>query len=398
MVKTPYYHPHSRVASIQRLPNELLLEVFTELHKDSKYISNENLLQTDFYNTLFPYAISEVCRLWRGVVQTKSAFWTRIFANIDCPGALARVERQLLLLKDGELEFVFRRSLAAHSKSITPQSEMAQFFPFCNLIQENLPRCRSLLVKLTHACSLPKISPGLLSEAPFLNQLVLQKQNYEADGSMNSGHLHLRRGFVMSIDRPDWTIDINGLSFYHSFMMVPSWISSFDNDPIPEDYVNTTCLRLSDFDSAKYPSLTIDDLLECLRYLPSLSILKLDHVNLIDSDAENFPSPFEVNFTGIEFIGLSETLMEAIFSTLGFLNLGEAVIIDCELAASLDAPPCILCLKDIKSDSGSMISFLYNWSGQIFEATHCPGIDDSFLRAMMVLLPSSGEALPKMGA
>ncbi|KAG6828330.1 hypothetical protein H0H87_002385, partial [Tephrocybe sp. NHM501043] len=378
------YHPHSRVAPIQRVPNELLLGVFTELHKYSKHINNDDLLQTDFYNTLFPYAISEVCRLWRDVVQTKSAFWTRIFANIDCPGALARVERQLLLLKDGELEFVFRRSLAAHAKYITPQSEMAQFFPFCNLIQKNLPRCRSLLVKLTHACSLPTISPGLLSEAPLLNQLVLRKQNHDAlnaDDLMINGHLNFRRGLSFK-DDPDWVIDLNGQGFVPFFMMASSWISSFDSRGTVEDFGSTTCLRLSHFNSANYSSLTADDLLECLSHLPSLAELELDHVNFIDSGLEDYPPLFETNIMGFKFTGLLEALMDAIFSTLDFPNLVEATIIDCELASSLNAPVCNLFLENIRADSPSMLSFLQDWIGPQILANHCPGIDDAFLGAI----------------
>ncbi|RDB19452.1 hypothetical protein Hypma_013617 [Hypsizygus marmoreus] len=116
-------------------------------------------------NTLFPYTLSFVCRRWRALAETVPAFWTRLVIYVDCqPTSLSDIQSQLDVTCDLPLEVTVRRRPDTYSAA--DPEEYLRCRHVIELLMPHVRRFRMFTFDVISSSSLPSLSDDFHGAAP----------------------------------------------------------------------------------------------------------------------------------------------------------------------------------------------------------------------------------------
>ncbi|KAG6828235.1 hypothetical protein H0H92_008733 [Tricholoma furcatifolium] len=374
---------------IAKLPNEILLSIFSELHNVRPRA--QEIFELEDFNpkTLFPYAIAAVCRRWSDVAYVKSAFWTRIFAIIDHPLAMMHVQRQLTLSRGREIEFLLMRDPSVYHRANLELNmlEGERFAPFVRIVMANLSRCHSIAIKLVYTSSLPSLSMDFHGPAPVLTSVILR-------ANIDNPTLDTSTPWPLQQNIPPWLasrklmpfyspnlrhIDINGRNFVDACFNVPTWLASWNEQ-------QSVFLRLSNFEPHQMCPIdnifTSIHLIESLRRIPHLDCLELFEVDFRPGETEVSEIYELTNLQTLVWTSLSGPLFATLCTSLAFPGLLVAEISSCAITAALPPSGAHVSLEYNDADSATLQDFFYDWEGAQLSVIECPGFDDAVLASL----------------
>ncbi|KII95531.1 hypothetical protein PLICRDRAFT_219525 [Plicaturopsis crispa FD-325 SS-3] len=122
--------------------------------------------------SIFPYAISTVCRHWEAILEDGPAYWTRLVIYVG-PGETPVHDIVYQLFHSRPLPFFLTVTRRKHTEDGSPALEKAQLDRIMDLLGRNLHRLISLRFDVLYAGSLPALCREPEDDAPRLTSLKL---------------------------------------------------------------------------------------------------------------------------------------------------------------------------------------------------------------------------------
>ncbi|KIJ66164.1 hypothetical protein HYDPIDRAFT_27347 [Hydnomerulius pinastri MD-312] len=201
-------HPRQRNSSVSKLPIELLIQIFEDVHltcceKSSRsHGTNDtgaNLAHPTYETSydpcspsLFPYNVAAVCQSWKDIVCSGSfpAFWTRVVVvvGLTTPQMVVDILSWSGGLPLGVSVITCGSSWAEQKKAAeSTQAEAASAESITRLILPHIKRIRSLRYFLSRSSSLAAARRVLRGKARMLEAFVMECEEDDGEGSNGVG-------------------------------------------------------------------------------------------------------------------------------------------------------------------------------------------------------------------
>ncbi|EDR07359.1 uncharacterized protein LACBIDRAFT_298435 [Laccaria bicolor S238N-H82] len=387
-------------ASVASLPAELLLHILKNVYVDSRQglgtfwphewcesLSECNCKPNEPYLTkwndntdlksssLFPYALSSVCKTWHDVMLLVPAFWTRLVIFLDDqPTAIAELRSHLSASRD----LPFRAHIFNREDAISQDTaERAQVRAVVNELSPHLHRCEQLTFDVMHNSSLPSICHTFSGSFPLLTELSMRCRIYDEPEAIDSQGEDNRDPFLF----PNLTsISLTGSAFVDA-----------NKNPDSGMGKKLRLFSLSHLSSFDDPGLTLTGLMHILNKFDKISSLELKHIDLPYNPNEQIPrgSQLRVHFDTILLEGFKRATFEAFNRFIGGGDSESLTIRACELAGNI-SDTVYLTLEDIHSTE-DLLSVIPTLSNHWFTFTSCSGLNDACLELLSKPDPSTGQ-------
>ena len=383
------------MATIFSLPAELLLTIFSHLHRNHKAIVNRLLDSTHEANVnyqtsllsrylrspcLFPFAQAEVCTLWRDVLRLSPEFWTEVVlytnGNTDT-GGLNPCD-VLAYSKNLPIGVVITRKAGFSAIEDKESQAVARLLDAC---QPHMGRCFRMRVDVENHVALPSLTHQFAGDTSALTSLALSCDSFaEADTplslTLRNPDAQAATSRLPALRR----LTLDGFSFMRAVDHPHEWDKWSGGLDV---------LTINRFDRTSTTGpLVLSDLLEHVASLPTLRTLVLRDLDLsLDADdAANIPHTHghymaEKNLRVQNLIldGLSEEVTEELWDTSILHNLSSLHISNGRWGPSAHLPASSnLLLQNYDPEMASIEAVKY-WDGLSMFISESPNIDDRLL-------------------
>ncbi|KAH7919494.1 hypothetical protein BV22DRAFT_857612 [Leucogyrophana mollusca] len=422
-----HFGPTSPRTSVHSLPTEVLLVIFTHLHR--KISSHRKFTKTDsefehlLSPSLFPYALASVCVAWRDAMSLVPEFWTRLVVVVDNPDSCVGIKHlmhgckftsglnlhyHLQWSRNLPLEvYISTRHLDAHGTDADDErfriSENYSVARIAHILAPHIHRCRILRFKVTHSSSLPLLRRCLRGNgAPRLQELVLESRIADRDDFESSSNDGDSGDQTWSYPCPSLqALHLDGRNFRDVCMMTrvsSSWLAHLPR------------LHSLTISRSRVP-MSMPGFLRALSSRASTSIwtFKVQDVEFAD-DAEHVNRPringtipctndtatqnsssipqtnailtHEFSFETPEVTDLSAPALRAFFHAIA-TPPAHVTLTRCSFASIDTLKATELSLRDIAADEDlNLARALAGWTGQKLYVYSCPAFNDALLARM----------------
>ncbi|KII95528.1 hypothetical protein PLICRDRAFT_219555 [Plicaturopsis crispa FD-325 SS-3] len=377
---------------IGHLPTELLCMIFKLVYRSSREKENwEGVIveeedvskwpDDDDLNSpsIFPYAISTICRHWEAIMEDVPAYWTRLIIHVG-PGETPVNNIVYQLWWSRQLPFSLTATRRKHTEDGSQALEKAQLDRIMDLLGRNLHRLISLHFNVLYAGSLPALCREPDDDAPRLTSLKLGARL--RDGFDSPGCIVESPGDIeLDLLYPQLhTLHLAGHSICDA--LAHQWLR----------HEGIQCLSLS----LSHGAISLAETLTALQALPSLAVLEIRHVTFtLETPARTNTRPSS-RFVRLLLDNLDGEAVRDILLFTQDLFLEDLEFINCPLLvcdANLAPRAMSFHFKEMRSEE-DMLRFLHLWTVDTFnngdislEFTDCPCFTD----ALLASLTSSGE-------
>ncbi|KII89450.1 hypothetical protein PLICRDRAFT_41108 [Plicaturopsis crispa FD-325 SS-3] len=323
--------------------------------------------------SLFPYAISNVCRLWRDIMADVPMYWTRLVVYAGS-AETTNPSIQSQLRWSGDLPFSFTVIRRERDNSDLPDLERAHMAAIMALLKPHVHHACMIQFNALYSTSLPPLRGNLVGTASQLYELRLESElsgdgidvcaNIDTNATLFFRCPHLR------------TLDLDGNNFRDA--VKHQWLKSFG------DVHGIIVSRLED-------PISLKDSLSALQMLHKLMTLELRNIAF---SLDTPPQPDTIHFPGLSYITfdhLDGDAVQVILRSINDAHYSEVVIAECSLSRIRDPNfdwAHRLFLRDIGSEE-ALIPFLLRWSSRDVNSgpyelsfKRCPSFTNSTLRSM----------------
>ncbi|KIJ99626.1 hypothetical protein K443DRAFT_679804 [Laccaria amethystina LaAM-08-1] len=324
--------------------------------------------------SVFPYALSSICKAWFDVMLLVPKFWTRLVIFVDNqPTAIAELRSQLSASRD----LPFRAHIFNRQDAICQDTaESAQVKAVVNELSPHLHRCERLTFDVIHNSSLPSVRHTFSGSFPLLTELSMRCRIHDEPEELDSQGEEGRDPFLF----PNLTsISLTGSAFVDANKN-PDWGMGG----------NVRLFSLSHLSSFENPNLTLTGLVHILNKFHRISSLELKHIDLPYSPNEQVPrgSQLRVHFGRILLEGFKRATFEAFSKLVGGADCESQTIRACEIAGDINDTD-FLTLEDIHSTE-DLLSVIPTLSNRLLTFTSCSGLNDTCLGLLSKPNPRTG--------
>jgi len=379
-------------ASVESLPAELLLLILKSVYVDSrkaftmicphewcnvfpecmcvpfgpyhtKWNDDDDLKSP----SVFPYALSAVCKAWFDVMLLVPEFWTRLVIFVDDGWTSISALRSQL---SASRNLPFRAHIFNSQTAIC--QDTAEGPRVKSVVDELIPhlhRCERLTFDVMHNSSLPSICHTFSGSYSLLTELSMQCRIYdEPQGFDNEGEERIEPFFFPNLH----SIALTGSAFVDA-IKTPAW----------RDGGDLSLFSLSHLPSIKNPNLTFTGLIHILNKFDSISSLELKHIDLPYDPSEQVPRGWdlEVQICSILLEGFKRAPFKAFNELINGLDLESQTIRACELSAGCVNETMNFTLEDIHSTE-DLLSIIPTLSNRFVSFISCQGLNDSCLELL----------------
>ena len=273
-------------ASVASLPAELLLLFFKSVYVDTRkalattsphecatdcmcisvgpYLTNWNDDDDLKSPSVFPYALSAVCKAWFNVMLLVPEFWTRLVILVDDERAsISELRSQLSASRN----LPFRTHIFNRQTAIC--QDTAEGFRVKAVVDELVPhlhRCERLTFDVMHNSSLPSIHHTFSGTYPLLTELSMQCRIYDEPQGFDDDREERMDPFLFPSLK---SITLTGSAFVDANKN-PDWAEEGD----------VRLFSLSHLSSIENPNLTFTGLIHFLNKFDRICFLELTHIDL----------------------------------------------------------------------------------------------------------------------
>ncbi|KII84095.1 hypothetical protein PLICRDRAFT_369097 [Plicaturopsis crispa FD-325 SS-3] len=368
---------------IGHLPTELLSIIFQMAYR--------NLRETDTYcpqttywpygenlrsPSLFPYSLSNVCRLWQGIMADNPAYWTRLVVLVGRDATHPRAFESQLTWSRGR-PFTITVTRREHDDVDPPDLEREQVAAITAIFKPHIHRARTITFDVLYSGSLPTLHQDFEGTATHLTSLQLKSSMTRGLGGCD---LDVATSIKpeLQLECPKLqTLHLDGSNFRDAVRY--KWLGLFSR---------ATSVSISRFSPDDTMSLSLLQSLRALRAIRFLHSLEFRDVAFeMDSaraDIVRYPSLLDLTFVRVA----GELIQDVLLSIEhGFLE--SLTIIACPLVIhDPDILPGIfyLNLEALSADENPLVC-LQLWGassdgGHSLQIRDCPCFTDSVLTAM----------------
>ncbi|EDR06487.1 uncharacterized protein LACBIDRAFT_299915 [Laccaria bicolor S238N-H82] len=392
--------------TIASLPAELLLIIFKAVYIttrrcvtifdphtlcegpcDCELDSNEGTLTEwndhDHLTSLsvFPYALTSVCKQWYDLMLLVPEFWTRLVIFVDSqPTSTTDLRAQLSASRDQ----VFWAHIINRQDGIGEDfMERARVQAVVEALSPHLDRCERLTFNVMHNSSIPSIRRNFSGVCPFLTELLIECKIHDSKPK-EVGEIEVKAPPLFpNLER----IALTGSAFADAYEN-PSWLSGIETKRL-------AMYKISHLSSIDVPDLTFFNFLSVLgRFKGSMISLELYHVDLPTLPLDgNIPNDwdFRLDFSSLHLEGLKkETFEEFGHFTSNSPTLESQTIRACELTDYGICHSYYLDVQDI-NDTEQLLSVVPTLSSRCVNFISCGGLNDAVLERLSMPDPYSGE-------
>ena len=376
-------------ASVASLPVELLLLILKSIYVDTRealattsphecatecmympvgpYLTKWNDDDDLKSPSVFPYALSAVCKAWFNVMLLVPAFWTRLVIFVD-------EERTSISTLRSQLSASRNLPFRAHifNRQIAICQDTAEGPRVKAVVDELIPhlhRCERLTFDVMHNSSLPSICHTFSGSYSLLTELSMQCRIYdEPQGFDNGGEERMEPFFFPGLN----SIALTGSAFV-DFIKTPPWRGGG----------NMYLFSLSHLSSLKNLNLTFTGLIHILNKFDRISSLELKHIDLPYDPSEQVPSGWDlrVQICSILLEGFKRAPFKAFNELVNGLDLESQTIRACELSAGHVNETMNFTLEDIHSTE-DLLSIIPTLSNRSVNFISCQGLNDACLELL----------------
>jgi hypothetical protein len=382
-------------ASVASLPAELLLLILKNVYvqtrqglitirthdwctgplckRNEPYLTKWNDTNDLKSPSVFPYALSSVCKAWFDVMLLVPEFWTRLVIFVDNqPTAIAELRSQLSASRD----LPFRAHIFNRQDAICQDTaERARVKAVVNELSPHLHRCERLTFDVMNNSSLPSIRHTFSGSFPLLTELSMRCRIHDEPEELDSQGEEGRDPFLF----PNLTsISLTGSAFV-------------DANKNPDRMGrNVRLLSLSHLSSFENPNLTLTGLVHILNKFDEISSLELKHVDLPYNPNEEVPrgSQLRVHFCRILLEGFKRATFGAFSKLVGGADYDSQTIRACEIAGDINDTE-YLTFEDIHSTE-DLLSVIPTLSNHFLTFSSCSGLNDACLELLSKPDPRTG--------
>ena len=313
--------------------------------------------------SVFPYALSSVCKAWYDVMLLVPEFWTRLVIFVDNqPTAIAELRSQLSASRD----LPFRAHIFNRQDAIGQDTaERARVKAVVNELSPHLHRCEQLTFDVMLNSSLPSIRHTFSGSFPLLTQLSMRCRIHDKPQGLDSQGEESRDPFLFSNLT---SISLTGSAFVDANKN-PDWGMGG----------NLRLFSLSHLSSFENPNLTLTGLVHILNKFDRISSLELKHIDLPYNPNEQVPrgSQLRVHFGRILLEGFKRVTFEAFSKLVGGADCQSQTIRACEMAGDINDTE-YLTLENIHSTE-DLLSVIPTLSNHSLTFNSCSGLNDACL-------------------
>ncbi|KAF9456182.1 hypothetical protein BDZ94DRAFT_436756 [Collybia nuda] len=326
-------------------------------------------------SSVFPYAITLVCKRWNILIRSDPTFWTRIVIILDeDPTPLLKIQSQIGLSGELPLDFhVLRRQKERDSR------EYAQSRLIIDFLHSYLYRCRVVVFDLTHNSSLPSITRDLRREAPHLVKLQLRCQ-------IDDGQDYVARPPFQGGSDEDFSsfslleiLDIDGKNFADCCMDDSYWEDNLSRSIKHSVTISNYTPVSNEVDE----QCTMWDFVTGLASIPQISELHL--VNLqFDRDLSHWDDVFMPELPYIELKDLDLEFVNRFLGTVVLEDLDHLHITRCSVRVPfLTLHSAHLTLEQVMHDRYFFGRILEEWNGTTLEVINLMAFNDDAIRTLL---------------
>ena len=363
-------------ATIELLPPELLVIIFTLVHAETYGIFSQSWRNDPLSPTTFPYALASVCNLWQDVMSTVPQFWTRIVVFIDSNSfSLSNLPSHLEWSQDLPFQITVVNRSCSDAIHID-NGEKARVRQAIDALGPHLQRCSSLQFDLAYTSSLPSIYADIFHGRVFPNLRSIIFEARVGDGP-GSSFRHDLSSNIWCEENPLPELRclvLDGFNYVDLCEHHADWFLS-----MTEDEGRLKEASISHFKQSQRDEQHKFSFYDGCIYLKDVAYLKLSSLDftwdLNDPDADNLEFS-ELRVLMLE--DLSWQLAREVLSRCEFVSVVS--IVRCAIGEISDVTlfAYSLILEDIPA-SPNFPQFLAQWEGFHLTIRDCPSFDDRAL-------------------
>ncbi|KAF9037770.1 hypothetical protein BJ165DRAFT_1502901 [Panaeolus papilionaceus] len=372
-----FYRLANSQTSLDGLPSEILVRIFDYVHQEqliSKPVEEIRLSELRTHS-LFPYSLLHLCKPIRQIVLRVPRFMTLIVVFVDEFNSRSALTDLFQASGSLLMDAFFISKHIQNPPTVDKESE--EMFKVLDVFAdlECMQRCRTLIINVRKTTSLPPVHK-LSGNYPNFKTLRFFARRQEKIPQLERFWYGRPRTKEQRLLGDLRHLILSGSIFAH-YVSLLGWPESFV--PLVQKQ-----LTIYDFDPVEVHGrdFSLYNLIENLAKMGHFASLTLFNINLDFSSCRNNRKQ-ELYVENLHLQGFSSEKLLAFWKCIQNRTQFTSLTFEkCGLITDGWFMSHGMALRDINTDSDTLLEMLKRWDGVSLDLTRCTGVDDKLIKLM----------------